>query len=160
MRDEAWLKLSRSFVTSLDDTVARMCMWRPRRSTWTFPGLPFMHFWIETSLMNAFVSVISLVISSWGINSCLSISRPNLLTVSLEHNSTCSRNIWLLSHDGNRIMGDIVALMEPITIVISPNVTKMPRHWCSKPFYISPVTCLTKSAYKVVSYRNPTLIGI
>lgn len=124
MRDEALLKVSQSFVTSLDDTVTLMCLRRPRRSTWTFPGLPFMHFWIETSLMNAFVSVISLVISSWGINSYFSISRPNLLTVSLEHNSTCSRNIWLLWHDGNRIMGDIVALMEPITIVISPNVTK------------------------------------
>lgn len=62
--------------------------------------------------------------------------------------------MWLLLHDSNFIMGDTVALIEPITMVISANVTeKNARHWC-KSFYTSPVTCLIKGAYKVISDIN------
>ena len=44
----------------------------------------------------------------------------HLLSVSFEQDSsTCSSNVWLLLHDSNLIIGDIVALMDFVTSNIS-----------------------------------------
>lgn len=51
------------------------------------------------------------------------------------------RDVWLLSRDSNVIMGDIDALMDAITIVISANTRNKGRHQCKNLFSASCLTC-------------------
>lgn len=71
------------FLSLWASTFFKHPVWMHSGSIWTFLVLPFFSSGIKYSLMDALDSVLSLVISSWGLNSCFSISYPNLLTVSL-----------------------------------------------------------------------------